>query len=264
MNTVSDKIVVNYYIASGRKNGFYTLRCNRSGLGFFTDSYIRTLAATEELAVTKATAYFEAMAARVPETERFVMLFDPEPNANVYARRGKLSVRDSQFLNEIENGRFPFGKHAHKEIESAPESYLLYFADMVNKPDLNEVMVALVAACQGVALEKGYIAKRDEKRAAQAEIDALSWHVGEVGQRLMFEGTVDSVFFKKQEVDGGYSGQGVAEGYWINKIRCGHNIIVYMGSKKLGEKGEAVSFKATVKQHSDYKGVKTTKVNRPF
>lgn len=51
---------------------------------------------------------------------------------------------------------------------------------------------------------------------------------------------------------------------WINKVRCGNNIVTYIGNKALGEKGTVVSFKGTVKEHQVYKGVKSTKINRPY
>src|SRR4051812_33635236 len=99
MESIMDtKIVQTYYIATGRKNGFYTLRCTRDGGMFQTDNYVRTLAVDEDKAVEKAMAYFEAMKQRVGESERFVMLFDSDPAGMTFKRRGKLSVRDSQFL----------------------------------------------------------------------------------------------------------------------------------------------------------------------
>ena len=52
-----------------------------------------------------------------------------------------------------------------------------------------------------------------------------------------------------------------AENY-MNKIRCGDNIVVYYG-KALGEAGAEISMKATVKCHNEYNGVKQTVVNRP-
>jgi hypothetical protein len=41
------------------------------------------------------------------------------------------------------------------------------------------------------------------------------------------------------------------------------NVVVYVG-KKLGDAGEKLVMKATIKSHEEYKGVKQTKVSRPF
>jgi hypothetical protein len=41
------------------------------------------------------------------------------------------------------------------------------------------------------------------------------------------------------------------------------NVVVYKGSNLLGEKGNAVSVKATIKDHDSRDGVKQTKISRP-
>jgi hypothetical protein len=42
------------------------------------------------------------------------------------------------------------------------------------------------------------------------------------------------------------------------------NAVVYKGSKKLtGEKGETITFKATIKEHGERDGVKQTILSRP-
>ena len=41
------------------------------------------------------------------------------------------------------------------------------------------------------------------------------------------------------------------------------NVVIYKGSKCLGEKGATVKVKATIKDHSEREGVKQTLISRP-
>lgn len=257
------KIIQTYYIGTGAKNAMYTLRCRRDSEGqsasmydFMPDFYLCNLAADEDKAIEKAQAHVEALRERIGENENFKIIFDSCPDREIYKRRGRLSVAQTRNLDRIEQGFLPFGKHAGMRIEDAPESYVLFFADKARDAMMDIVMHALSAACAGVALEKGYIAARDERRAEMAAQDALSNHIGTVGERRDFEGVLYVSFFKGSDDQDGF-------GCWINKVRCGNDIVTYIGSKALGEKGANVKFRATIKKHDLYKGVKTTQVNRP-
>ncbi len=250
-------ITQTYYISSGAKNAMFTLRCFRTGgvsTMFDPDFYLCNLAVDEDRAIEKATAHVEALRERIGETASFKIMFDPYPTRELNRRRGKLSVRDTRAVTLIEDGFFPFGKHVGTKIVDAPDSYLLYFADK-SKEEQEYVMAVLSAACAGVALDKGLIAKRDAARAERAIVDALSNHIGTVGERREFEGEV-VVCFEKANV--GFPGS-----YFINKIRCGDDIVAYVGSKALGTVGEVIKFKATIKSHDVYQGIKSTKVSRP-
>lgn len=256
------KITQTYYVSTGRKNAFYTLRCRRDCEGqssvmfdLMPDFYVCTLSANEETASEKAKAYVAAMRERIGENENFKIVLDSIPDNENYKRRGKLSVRDSHSIDRIEAGYFPFGKHVGKAIADAPDSYVLFFADKLGNADNKPVMQVLAAACMGVALEKGLIAIREQRRAEQAEIDALSQHIGKVGERIEFSG----VLFLSIE-----RGGETTASYWINKVRCGNDIVTYIGANSLGKPGDEVSFRATIKKHDEYNGVKSTLVSRPY
>ena len=47
-----------------------------------------------------------------------------------------------------------------------------------------------------------------------------------------------------------------------NLVDAQGNVFVYWGNK-LGNKGDVISLKATIKSHDVYKGVKQTIINRP-
>ena len=165
-------------------------------------------------------------------------------------------MRDTSCLERIENGIFPFGKHVGTAIEDAPESYILFFADKFGSTD-DVVTNALAAVCQGIALEEGYIAAHDAARAERAELDAKSNHIGNVGERIEFTGEIVSAFHKPAVAF-------ISDAYWIVKVRCGEDLVAYIGSKALGDRSETITFKATIKAHSEYKGIKETRISRPF
>jgi hypothetical protein len=258
------KIIQTYFISTGALSAMFTLNVIRQSEDphvnlFVRSHYICNLAAAgednEERAIEKAKAYADAMRDRIGETDDFKVVFGGVWDDAVNQRRGKLSVRDTFNIEAIQDGRFPFGKNAGKKIADCDAGYILYFADKFGKTT-DVVTEALAAACQGVALELGYIAKRDAARAESEALDAKSNFIGEVGQRMIFEGEVLVSFFKRYYENGG-------EGYWVNKVRMGDDLVACLGSKSLGEKGQTVKFKATIKKHDEYNGVKSTKVNRP-
>lgn len=258
-----------YYIGTGALGAMFTLRMTRRIEGgshddivnrFVPDNHLFNLAAAGEengeRAKEKAKAYVDAIRERMGEREDFRVEFGGIWDDAVNTRRGKLSVRDTHNLEMIEAGKFPFGKHAGTIIADAPASYVLYFADKL--PTANEpVIYALCAACQSVALEKGYIEARTVAREERRALDEQSSFVGTIGERREFTGEVITAVFKR------YFHDTPDRGFWINKVRMGTDLIACIGSKQLGNVGETVTFKATIKGHDDYKGIKSTKVNRP-
>jgi len=254
------KIIQTFYISTGAKNAMYTLRCRRDVVGspnlspYTPDYYLKTLAADEDRAVEKAREHFEAFVERVGgNREDCTFNFEPYADNEVYQRRGKLSVADTKAIEEIEAGVFPFGKHKGEAIADAPEGYVLFFADkLATDMEARPVSLALYAACAGVALERGLIAKRDAARAERRSLDEQSEFVGTVGERREFTGTVVTQFYKGNDEGG----------YWINKVRCGNDLVCYVG-KQFSERDCTITFKATIKKHSEYQGIKSTQVNRP-
>lgn len=245
-----------FFIRTGKKNVFYTLWSIREGsaVGIVREHYICNLSINEDEAEAKAIEYTEAYRQRVGESDSFKVVFGGIDAGDTYKRRGKLSIRDTHNIEAIEAGRFPFGKHAGTMIADAPASYLLFFADKAAEAQ-EPVMSALSAACLGVALEKGLIAKRDATRAAQREIDLVSQHVGTVGERLEFAATVACVIVKEASA--------FSDGYTMNKLRdAAGNLFICFG-KVLGETGQAIKLRGTVTRHSERDGIKTTVINRP-
>jgi len=99
------------------------------------------------------------------------------------------------------------------------------------------------------------VAERAKAReeARQADADKSGW-VGEVGERRVFNLTIRMVIAMEGQY--GYS-------YLHVMHDADGNVVVYKGTNCLGEKGDAVSVKATVKEHDVRDGVRQTKISRP-
>jgi hypothetical protein len=94
-------------------------------------------------------------------------------------------------------------------------------------------------------------AKLAEKRAHEA---ATSNWIGTEGERREFE--LDIQWVKIFE--------GIYGTSYIHGLKdLGGNVVIYKGSNCLGEKGERVRIKATIKEHSERDGVKQTVIARP-
>jgi hypothetical protein len=99
------------------------------------------------------------------------------------------------------------------------------------------------------------VAERAKAReeARQADADKSGW-IGEIGQRRVFDLTIRLVV----EMEGMYG---------FSYLHVMHdadgNVVVYKGTNRLGVMHDAVSVKATVKDHDTRDGVKQTKISRP-
>lgn len=243
-----------YYVSTGALNAMYTLRSYRRSAGFTTiDNYLCNLSTDYDKAEQKATEYVDAIRQRIASDSLEVLFYMDAPE-EIMKRKGKLSVRDTQALEQLEEGIIPIGKNTGKKLADAQDGYIMFFADKAKEEHESVVFAAFCAACMGIALERNLIAKREAAKAERKAVDSLSNHVGTIGERKEFTGEVVAVFRKESQEDGSI--------YYINKIRVGNDIICYIG-KELAAKGETITFKATIKTHKEYDGIKSTQVNRP-
>lgn len=93
-----------------------------------------------------------------------------------------------------------------------------------------------------------------EREAAKVQKAATAQHIGTVGERIDFDLTIK--FTTDFETQFGYTYVHVMED-------AAGNVVVYKGSKVLGQKGDAVKFKATIKAHDYRDGIAQTIVTRP-
>ena len=106
-----------------------------------------------------------------------------------------------------------------------------------------------------IARGEARVAERAKARedARQADADKSGW-IGTVGERRDFSLVIRMVV----EIEGQY-------GYsYLHVLHdAAGNVVVYKGTKVLGERGMRVVVKATVKEHDVRDGVKQTKIGRP-
>jgi len=96
---------------------------------------------------------------------------------------------------------------------------------------------------------------RKAERLAQRDAPASKGaHVGTVGKREDFVLTINRVM----EMEGMYG-----TSYLHLCTDAAGNAFTYKGTTELGEVGETVNVKATVKEHGAYNGVAQTVINRP-
>lgn len=102
-----------------------------------------------------------------------------------------------------------------------------------------------------LARQATFIAERKAKFAAQ---DASSQHIGTAGKREVFTLTIQWVKYF----------EGAFGATYIHGLKdAAGNVVIYKGSKCLGEKGATLTVKATVKEHGERDGVKQTIISRP-
>jgi hypothetical protein len=102
-----------------------------------------------------------------------------------------------------------------------------------------------------LARQATFVAERKAKFAAQ---DASSQHIGTVGKREVFTLTIQWVKYF----------EGAFGATYIHGLKdAAGNVVIYKGSKCLGEKGATLTVKATVKEHGERDGVKQTIISRP-
>lgn len=252
-----------YFISSGRLNAMYTLRVIRSGHGFHSENYLGNLSTDPELAEAKARDYFDRIAARIGNSPDLKLVFAGYADFELGERRmgdsgHRMSTQDTMNIELIESGEVPFGKHRGRKLEDLDAGYLLWWVDQGSST--NPVAQAMIHAATGVALEKGYIAAREEKRAEIAEQKSKSVWIGEVKERREFEGVCDCIRVLDPVM---VAYNTYADRYMVTFIVDG-NEVVYFGGTTFGAKvGESMKFKATIKAHSEYKGTKQTIIQRP-
>jgi len=111
-----------------------------------------------------------------------------------------------------------------------------------------------LTANQVKAVEK-IIAKKAERKASYERLNALSGHVGVVGEREQFTCVVFGTAY--YETDYGTT--------YVKIMKEGHNVIIWKGTGTMAsaEKGDTINFWAKIKEHGVRDGTAQTIVQRP-
>jgi len=145
------------------------------------------------------------------------------------------------------------------QLDSTNRALITYLQETPdNAPEFRRHMAATLT-------ERGYLTERQvtavlgmAARDAQRQRDIeLSQHVGEVGKRIA--GQFEVVAVKDWENTAVWPPRTV---YW-HLLRLGTDLCTYKGSVRLGQRGDKVEAKFTVKEHDVYNGARQTKLARP-
>jgi len=162
--------------------------------------------------------------------------------AKAAAQKAEADARRGAFLAE-------HGELLERAAKVADRSE--FVADVIERAKQRASMSDKQAAAVLATVEK--IENADTMRAA-------SGHVGEIGQRIEIAVTVERVYeFSRPRF--GYEHQ--SETVYIVTMRdAGSNAIVSKSPRFAPEKGDKFTLRATVKDHSEYRGEKQTVVQR--
>lgn len=244
-----------YFISTGAQNCFYTLRYKWTEVcGARTvvrDYFIKNLSTDRDEAIAKAKEYLA--------TSTIQRDFSANFEVDAIVRR-----------DEIDWSVFQAGKYAGQsivDVVAQDKPYIVWVCENLGDKKGYAKTVELAKAYVAQELEDNNSARaaenkeREDAQKAKEAAAAASQYIGVVGARINFTGVV--VFTKTFERQS-FRGYGTENGR-ITVVDVGGNLVKYWGY--LGEKGETVTFKATVKNHEIYNGTfgstRQTTVSRP-
>lgn len=248
-----NKMYIHVFLSTGDLQAMFTLRTARIVNGFYLESYVKNLSTDFDKAEALAKAYAEGLQSRIGGPTCSVAFVGAEID-EIFKRRGKLSVRDTQAIEEIEAGRVPFGKHRGTKIEELPDGYILWLTDQLQKDDLGPVFFTLASVASGIAESRDLLAKREIRREERRQEEAKSTHFGEIGKR--YEEDVEVLYKNEKKEDGYFL-------FFKYTIKIGDKILTHNGKTDLPVGKCRIKF--TVKFHYETDGakVKKTYINRP-
>jgi len=252
MNPLPDR---GYYIAISQEGKMFTLRQCAAFSG--SDCHIQNLSHVWEEAEAKAKA---------------VTGFDLEAP--------EMKLKDLKVHETIDTALMPWGKYKGLNINDIAMDDLRYLVWMVtnneerlaedpsHKTDRTIKLIAELPDVINYRKEQIRLkAEREAKWAAEREeMLKTSKHLGTIGERIEFTGTI--VFEKSFETEYGigcmskvHTDDGCEIMYW-NTFNLDVTSVGFTDHKIESHKGDHVTFFAAVKVHSEYNGIKQTVVKR--
>tara|TARA_Y100000114_G_C11738722_1_gene317748 strand:- start:759 stop:1544 length:786 start_codon:yes stop_codon:yes gene_type:complete len=248
-----------YFIATGRGNGIFTLRM-RDGYDSHGDE--RTVHICN-LSKDAQTALLKARSVIAQRGDNPCELLDTveDLNRHKFQTWGECDPVRAANIKTAQKGVMPWGKYWGQQIELVPIEYFVnwMFYSNIDAPCAD---MAKEAIRQHVLLRRDeFMNVVDANKAAeekrQAEIEAKrnkSNHVGNIKDRIDITATI--TFVKSIDTHFGVSLLTILE-------NDNGDVFKYFGSVDLGDKGDKITIKATVKDHAEYDGVKQTVITRP-
>lgn len=254
---------MSYYISTGEKNGFYTLRriqheYTNDGMVIIHDNFIKNL----------STDWYKALQNAIDT--RGCDLFSQTPFE--LTEFGKRSAVWEYTLTHMNPYTLPNGKYTSIDFRTLDDNhleYLIWYQEYLCSKDVSKThnyIFSIVRVALSLFLDEDLTKERlnsirnkkqqdaNDEAAEKQRLKELSKHIGNKGDRLTFEGEIEAVT----------SGEG-KYGIWSRtRIRTtdGNVVIWWNTFGNDGRKGMKVKFKATVKDHDEYEGEKHTIVLR--
>ena len=232
-----------YYIGTGQKNGFYTLRQQytvsvNTAIGpqvFEYDQFLRTLSTDATKAVTKA----EAMGYKV-STPKFSLdeikrraadLVKAEQEERIRIEEERASKAKINHEKLVDAGKWPIGRHTGYDFSVADPKYIMYFGDCADSDYLSSALKSSFPHLFPKTHDKYYGEPKSKYEEAVTCIASFGF---------------DTVY--------GYTNV-------IKMATESGHVLTYMGSGSFrAEQGEQMNITFKVKEHSEYNGENQTKV----
>jgi len=250
--TADYKMHISVFISTGDLQAMFTLRTWRTVNGYSIESYIKNLSTDFDKAERLAQEYADNLQSRIGGDTCSVVFSGCDVD-EVFKRRGKLSVRDTQNIESIEEGIIPFGKNKGMKIEELPDSYILWLTDQLAK-ELDPVFSTLCSIASGIAQSRDLLAKREVRREERRQEDLKSAHFGEIGKR--YEEDVEVLYRNRMEEQGFFMG-------FKYTIKLSDQILTHKGKTDLPEGKCRIKFTVKFHYETGEDKVKKTYINRP-
>jgi hypothetical protein len=244
-------------ISTGRTNAMFTLRETGQGMmGGIISHYITNLSINPDEAYVKAQEHSKAMGMPLHTTRKDLdeQLRQIERNLTGLSKEERLELirlaalddataREQEWLTHckecLDKGIFPWGNYRDKTLRTLPYSYITWAANTMfddNTP-MALVKIALIEQCNDLILTQP-----DKTRT-----------IGTIGKREVFN-NVQIIRVSGYDTDYGWK-------HVITMRTEGGACLVSKGAF-YADIGEVVSFKATVKEYTEYKEQAQTVVQR--
>lgn len=229
-----------FYMSVGEHEVFYTMRQRTITRFGDVDHHVCNLSMDLEEAVKKINAHFNVLKQRLElnpvEGYSIGLIDEPEGDAGGKRAPKHVSRWEMECILKLEEGIMPFGKHKDIQLADCPDSYITWLADQYKEQDEGErssVMNTAASIALGIALERGLFEARIE---ANLKLN----HLGEIGKRSEFTAKITSYGVTSNQY--GYV-------YSFNLKTESGDVIIYKGSKFLGEQNDVLTLKATPSFH---------------
>lgn len=251
-----------FYIFRHINCPFYTLRVHTEADGKTCDTYVKNLASTKAESIKLARLYVKSYSAIAGDL--FKVEFISSTNILLYDNpiEELLKPYQKDQLTLISSGCIPFGALQDSLIIDAPSDYLIWCCENAPLNPNNILLKNLASAALAVLIERGEIKSNIDlekysrtKKENRIEKEKSSKYYGMLKQRLELTA---SIVVSQSKFDEVYQTR-----KYFYKMLSDDNIIIYSGTTPLGETGDSVKLKATIKKHDLYRGCKTTHISCP-